>query len=187
MVSEEKIVEGCIAGQRNAYNLLYKRYAAVMLTVCMRYSKSKAEAEDVLQEGFIKVFANIQKFRKDGSFEGWIRRIMVNTAINNYHSNLKHYYQQDIEEIGEIKDLDTEVDDGLKMNRSISKEKLMGMIQSLPDGYRMVFNMFAIEGYSHKEIAEAFEISENTSKSQLSKARKALKLKIIELEKSTYK
>lgn len=183
MISDKKIVEGCIAGKRKAFNMLYKKYSAVMLAVCLRYCKSYEEAEDVLQEGFIKVFNNIGKFRMDGSFEGWIRRIMVNTAINNYHANLKYYYQENVDEMEESKDLGTIRNEDVKYNGRLPKEKLMSLIQSLPDGYRMVFNMFAIEGYSHKEIADILEISVNTSKSQLSKARRTLKKQIKELEK----
>ncbi len=183
MVSDKKIVEGCIAGKRKAFNMLYKKYSAVMLAVCLRYCKSYEEAEDVLQDGFIKVYNNIGKFRMDGSFEGWIRRIMVNTAINNYHANLKYYYQENVDELEEVKDLNAPSDDQYRFNGRLPKEKLMGLIQDLPDGYRMVFNMFAIEGYSHKEIADILDISVNTSKSQLSKARRNLKQRIKELEK----
>ncbi|MDZ7743127.1 MAG: RNA polymerase sigma factor [Bacteroidota bacterium] len=154
-----------------------------MLAVCLRYCKSYEEAEDVLQEGFIKIFNNIEKYRMDGSFEGWIRRIMVNTAINNYHANLKYYYQENVDELEEVKDLNATNDDQYKFNGRLPKEKLMDLIQDLPDGYRMVFNMFAIEGFSHKEIADILDISVNTSKSQLSKARRNLKQRIKELEK----
>lgn len=153
-----------------------------MMSVCMRYCKSRAEAEDVLQEGFIKVFMNINKFRMDGSIEGWIRRIMVNTAINNYHSNLKHYNMQDVDELEEIRDLqDDKKEEDIRLNGAIPKDKLMELIQSLPEGYKMVFNLFAIEGYTHKEISEILDISQNTSKSQLAKARRSLKKKIREI------
>ncbi len=182
MISEEKIVEGCLAGKRKAYNVLYKRYASKMLGLCMRYSKSFPEAEDVLQEGFIKVFKNIDNFRRQGSLEGWIKRIMINTAIDNYQSSLKYYFHSDIDEIAETKILDGDriMDDELQLEK-VSKEKLMELIQELPDGYRMVFNLFAIEGFSHKKIAGMLYISESTSKTQLLKARRRLKKQLKEI------
>ncbi len=182
MISEEKIVEGCLAGKRKAYNVLYKRYASKMLGLCMRYSKSFPEAEDVLQEGFIKVFKNIDNFRRQGSLEGWIKRIMINTAIDNYQSSLKYYFHSDIDEIVETKILDGDRirDDELQLEK-ISKEKLMVLIQELPDGYRMVFNLFAIEGFSHRKIAGMLYISESTSKTQLLKARRRLKKQLKEI------
>lgn len=182
MISEEKIVEGCLAGKRKAYNVLYKRYASKMLGLCMRYSKSFPEAEDVLQEGFIKVFKNIDNFRRQGSLEGWIKRIMINTAIDNYQSSLKYYFHSDIDEIVETKILDGDRirDDELQLEK-ISKEKLMELIQELPDGYRMVFNLFAIEGFSHRKIAGMLYISESTSKTQLLKARRRLKKQLKEI------
>jgi len=181
MVSEDKIVKDCISGKRYAFDLLYKKYAASMLGLCMRYCKNKAEAEDVLQEGFIKVFKNICKFRQDGSFEGWMKRIMVNTSINNYYSNIKHNNKisidENIENIFSDED-DNNIDVG---NGGISSGQMMELIQELPDGYRIVFNLYVFEDYSHKEIAEMINVSENTSKSQLSKARKSLRKKIIKI------
>ncbi len=163
--------------------MLYRKYAAKMMAICLRYCKNRAEAEDVLQEGFIKIFQKIDQFRMQGSFEGWIRRIIVNTAINNYHSSSRYHNQQDIDDLIETSDLTESIpEENYRLNGSITKDKLMGMIQALPDGYRLVFNLFAIEGYTHKEIAEMLQISENTSKSQLSKARKTLKRKINELQ-----
>ena len=138
----------------------------------MRYAKNKDEAEDILQEGFIKVFSNLKKFRGEGSFEGWIKRIMVNTAINHYQRNLKHYFHNQLEDIqeaiGEFNDEDFHPDD------NISRKKLLSLIQELPEGYRFVFNLYVFEDYSHKEIAETLNISVNTSKTQLFKARKWL-------------
>lgn len=181
MISEQKIVEECIAGKRLAHNLLYRKYASKMLGVCMRYCKNKQEAEDVLQDGFIKVFFNIKNFRKEGSFEGWIRKIMINTALNNYQSNLKHSNHSDIDDIEEFYNF-TENEENFNSGKILPNNQLMRIIQSLPCGYRMVFNLYGIEGYTHKEIAGLLNISENTSKSQLSKARKFLKKKIIEVE-----
>jgi RNA polymerase sigma factor (sigma-70 family) len=175
MISEEEIVQGCKAGSRKSQRLLYDRYSKKMLGVCLRYCQNREEAEDVLQDGFIKVFTNIDSFKEQGSFEGWIRRIMVNTAINNYQSNLKRYYHSDVEEETGISS------DQVDAFNKLSAMDLLRIIQSLPEGYRMVFNMYAIEGYTHKEIGEMLGISENTSKSQLSRARVCLQKKAQEL------
>jgi RNA polymerase sigma-70 factor (ECF subfamily) len=180
MNTDDQIILGCMDGKRKSYSLLFKNYAPVMLGVCMRYCKNRIDAEDVMQDGFIKVFTQIHKFRREGSFEGWIKRIMINSAIDNYQSNLKHAFHEDVSANVQsvlIDDLPEEEED-IPAELNIPKEKLMGMVQELPDGYRMVFNLYAIENYNHKEIAALLGISENTSKSQLMKARKALRKKI---------
>lgn len=180
MNSDDQIIVGCLEGKRKSYNLLFKNYAPVMLGVCMRYCKNRIDAEDVMQDGFIKVFTQIHKFRSEGSFEGWIKRIMINSAIDNYQSNLKHAFHEDVDELDPSALLtdNNDEDEDIPSELNIPKEKLMGMIQELPDGYRMVFNLYAIENYNHKDIASLLAISENTSKSQLMKARKALRKKI---------
>lgn len=141
----------------------------------MRYSKDDHEAQDVLQKGFIKVFKEIATFRKEGSFEGWARRIIINTAVDNYH---KRKINPEIIDIGEVPDLAHE---GFEMD-TLEVQDLLKLIRQLPEGFRMIFNMYAIEGYTHKEIAEVLNISEGTSKSQLSRARALLirKIKIME-------
>ena len=187
MISDEKIVDGCRAGKRKAFSLLYKKYSSTMLGLCMRYCKNLADAEDVLQEGFIKVFRKIEKYRGEGSFEGWIKRIMINTAIDHYQQGLKHSYHSNVDELDGISMLvaDPEEDDNL-YKEHFSGEQLMDMVQKLPDGYRMVFNLYAIEGYGHKEIGRMLQITENTSKSQLHKARRTLKQQLADLiEKRT--
>src|SRR5688572_12006270 len=142
-----------------------------MFTVCMRYARTRAEGEDMLQDGFIKVFDNISKYNFQGSFEGWVRRIMVNTALK-YYSRLSFKNEQ----IG-TENLDEGVQkaDALDL---IAEKELIRMIGNLPDGYKIVFNLYVFEGYSHKEIAERLNITESTSRSQLVKARKALQQKI---------
>ncbi len=180
MNSDDQIIVGCLDGKRKAFSQLFERYAPVMLGVCMRYCKNRIDAEDVMQDGFIKVFGQIHKFRRDGSFEGWIKRIMINSAIDNYKSNLKHAFHEDVSEIlqaSEMADYHDD-DDDLPDEMNIPHGKLMEMIQELPDGYRVVFNLFAIENFNHKDIASLLGISENTSKTQLLKARKALRKRI---------
>ncbi|MFK5855055.1 MAG: sigma-70 family RNA polymerase sigma factor [Bacteroidota bacterium] len=182
MVEENQIIEECKKGKHKSFGMLYKKYAPLMLGVCFRYSKTKDEAEDVLQEGFIKVFQKIKSFEGKGSFEGWMRRIMVNTAINNYKANNKHYYHDDIDQDNNI---NLKVDELLpfEVDDNISKNQIVKLIQELPAGYQMVFNLYVIEGLTHQEIADELEVSINTSKSQLSKARKWLRNKILENKK----
>ena len=177
MVPDQEILEGCKSGERNAYSLLYSKYASSMLGICMRYSKRRDEAEDVMHEGFIKVFSNIAKFRGEGSFEGWIKRIMINTSLSHYHANLKHYFQSNIDDMEDMLSADHDDDEGVYSNPP-SRGQLLDLIQELPDGYRFVFNMYVFEDFSHKEIAAELGISVNTSKSQLAKARRQLQKKL---------
>lgn len=177
MISDQKIVEGCKAGKHKAFSMLYKKYSAVMLGLCLRYCKNLQEAEDVLQEGFIKVFRNIKNFREEGSFEGWIKRIMINCAIDHYQKNLKHAFHENLDELNEKIADDEEITVKYR-DQGIDKDQLMKMIQDLPDGYRIVFNMYVMEDYSHRDIATSLGISENTSKTQLMKARRALREKL---------
>lgn len=178
MVPDQEILEGCKSGERHAFGLLYKKYAPAMLGICMRYCKHKEEAEDVLHEGFIKVFSNVSKFRGEGSFEGWIKRIMINTSLSYYQANLKQYFQSGVED---LKDLTTGDEDSGVYSNAPPRSELLSLIQDLPDGYRFVFNMYVFEDFSHKEIADALGISVNTSKSQLAKARRRLQKKLEEI------
>jgi RNA polymerase sigma-70 factor (ECF subfamily) len=177
MVPDQEILEGCKSGEKDAFGLLYKKYAPSMLLICMRYSKHREEAEDILHEGFIKVFSNIAKFRGEGSFEGWIKRIMINTSLSHYHANLKHFFQSSADE---LEDTPSEIEDDSVYSNAPSRSELLGLIQELPDGYRFVFNMYVFENFSHKDIAKELGISVNTSKSQLAKARRQLQKKLLE-------
>lgn len=177
MDTEERMISGCRDGTRRAQSELYKRFAPKMFGVCLRYSRRREEAEDILQDGFLKVFSRIAQFGGKGSFEGWIRRIMVNTAINHYHASLKQQFilVENIEEMSVADDSNSADYQMVKGKSNIDATQLMNLIQELPDGYRMVLNLHVFEGYNHKEIGEMLSISDNTSKSQLSKARKYLK------------
>ncbi len=162
--------------------MLFRIYAPRMLGVCLRYTCNKQEAEDVLQDSFIKVFKNIGSFNNEnkGSIGGWIRRICVNTALNNYRDTLKYRQETDIDIFkGNIPD---NTDDDEISEEPIEKEKILQIIHDLPAGYKLVFNLYVFEQYTHQQIADELNISANTSKTQLMKARTFIKKKILELQ-----
>lgn len=178
MAIDEQIVKDCIAGKRQAQNVLYDTFAPMMLGVCMRYCRDRDEAEDVLQEAFIKVFLNLHSYRGEGSLAGWIKRVIVNHAINYINKKNKAAKLEKIDEIRETEIL--VLNDTVDFPDEFNPALLLKLIQDLPAGYRMVFNLHVFEDYGHKEIAEVLGISENTSKTQLFKARRWLKNKIEE-------
>lgn len=177
--SIEELIEGCKARQRRSQELIYKLFAGKMLSVCMRYARDRSEAEDMLQTGFIKMFEKIRDFRGEGSFEGWLRRIMVHTSIEFYRKNLKMLPVMDAEMIQNLPEPAYE-------HTHLEVKDLLNVIQQLSPGYRLVFNMYAIEGFTHKEIAEELGINEGTSKSQLARARGILKEYILNREGKRY-
>ena len=168
-MTDEELVKECLNNNQKAQKELFVKYSSVMFGVCMRYTSSKNDAEDVLQEAFIKVFNKLEKYSNKGSFEGWIRRIVVNTALDFIRKNKKMQLNSSIDDVGY----------GLKNDQyvveNLTARELMKIIQNIPIGYRTIFNMYAIEGYSHKEIAKELDISESNSKSQLSRARSTIK------------
>lgn len=172
----QEIIDGCIEGRRKAQYKFYNYFSGKMMGVCLRYAQNEAEAEDILQDGFVKVYSNIHKYQPYGSFEGWVRRIFVNTAIE-YYRQRRRFVISDIE----IENSDFEFKDDV-VDR-MSANEILNLITKMPDGYRMVFNMYAIEGYSHKEIAEELGISIGTSKSQYSRARTYLQKLLAAQEK----
>ncbi len=161
----EKLIDGCKAGKQKARKELFRRYHKMLLGICMRYSRDKSEAEDILLEGFIQIYSKIGTYSNNGSFEGWMKRVMVHTAIDYFRKNQKHNIHHNIDDYNDIVVEDV---DALKQ---ISAKEILELIQTLPQGYKIVFNLFVIEGYSHKEIAEKLEVTESTSKSQVRKAR----------------
>ncbi|MDB5025913.1 MAG: sigma-70 family polymerase sigma factor [Mucilaginibacter sp.] len=176
----EELIKRCKAGERKAQELLYKQFASKMLGVCMRYATDRMEAEDMLQNGFIRVFRKMADYRGDGSFEGWVRRIMVHCSIEYYRKH--HKILQAVDTDGE--GAEQSVNPAAIAN--LDAKDLMMLIQKLSPGYRMVFNLYAIEGYSHKEIGEMMGISEGASKSQLSRARTILKEQIAQSNGKRY-
>lgn len=158
---------------KKAQELFYQQLAPKMYGICIRFSSSHADADDILQEGFIRVFTHLKGFRGEGSIEGWVRKTIVNTAINFYKKRIKRGVSVDLDYIKANPNAKTFAIE------KMAADELLGLIRNLPDGYRTVFNLNVIEGYTHKEIGEMLEISENTSKSQLSRARTMLKRKIL--------
>lgn len=171
------LVNECAKGNSKAQRALFDKFAPKMLAVCQRYLRNNQEAEDVLQDGFVKVFQKIVDFKMEGSLEGWIRRIVVNTALDTIRKNKKLLDDIQVEEVQYKVSFTDHQFDGMDL------AQLMKLINEMPDGYRIVFNMFAIEGYSHKEIADTLGVTENTSKSQYSRARAFLRTQLELLER----
>ncbi|MEQ8364257.1 MAG: sigma-70 family RNA polymerase sigma factor [Cyclobacteriaceae bacterium] len=176
MLTEEDLIKGCAKGERASQKALYERYCQKMMAICLRYAKSEQEAEDILQEGFVKVFSNISKFRAESQLATWITRIMINTALNKQRSKVYMVPMLDVNEGHLIQEEEVSLS-------HFHMKDLLKVIQSLPDGCRIVFNLFAIEGYGHKEISEMTGISVGTSKSQYNRAKSLLRSKIEMLQK----
>ena len=177
MYTDRELIERCLANDPKAQEFFYKRFSRRMYGMCLRFARNTLEADDILQEGFIKVFTYLKDFRQDGSLEGWIRRTIINTAINYYHSKENEWKETSIDKAEAYQNGSDDI------IGKISAEDLLKIIQELPKGYRMVFNLYVIEGYNHQEIAEMLKISENTSKSQLSRARVALQERLTQRKK----
>lgn len=172
ITSESDLIKGCIDGDRQMQQILYDRFASKMYGVCLRYAGNVEDANDILQEGFIKVFKNLGKFRSEGSFEGWVRRIFINSAIEQYRKKVKLYNVSEVYE-------NTVEDKSLNALDILATKDVMNIVNELSPGYKAVFNLHVVEGYSHMEIAKMLGINEGTSKSQLARAKGVLK-KIIE-------
>jgi RNA polymerase sigma-70 factor (ECF subfamily) len=173
MYTDKELIERCLANDPKAQEYLYNRFSRRMYGVCLRFARNTLEADDILQEGFIKIFTYLKDFRHEGALEGWIRRTIVNTAINYYNSRLDDWSETSMDKAEAYQSSSEDI------LEKISTNDLLGLIQELPEGYRMVFNLYVIEGYSHQEIAGMLNISENTSKSQLSRARGSLQQKLM--------
>lgn len=171
------IIKQCLNGNRMAQKALFDQFAAKMLFLCRRYSIDDNEAHDMVQEGFIRLFGNLEKFRNTGPFEAWVRRIFVNTAIKYYHKARHHNSLVAMDMVSSFENEEPGV------VNELSEQELLGLLSELPDGYRVVFNLYAIEGYSHAEIAGILDIQESTSRSQLVKARKMLQTRVNDLQR----
>ncbi|MFV0328575.1 MAG: RNA polymerase sigma factor [Dysgonomonas sp.] len=174
-MNELQMIAGCKEQKREAQKVLYETYARKMYSICLRYSSDSDTAQDLLQDGFIKVFANISSYQEKGSFEGWLKRVFINLALENLRKKKSIFESsEDIQNLPDLVDESTEDD---QMYR-ISEAELLKMVQGLPKGYSTVFNLYAIEDYSHKEIADMLGISEGTSRSQYVRARQILQEKV---------
>ncbi|HFB99987.1 MAG TPA: sigma-70 family RNA polymerase sigma factor [Phaeodactylibacter sp.] len=173
-MDQKELIAGCIRGDRDCQMELFTQYSGKLLAVCARYTRHRMEAEDMVQDAFIKIFKNLEKFEGKGSFEGWMRRIAINTALKNYNKNS---FKK--EKIGLHDYQDNAIDP--EVVAALHTEELMKVVSGLPDGYRVVFNLYVVEGFSHREIAERLEIKESTSRSQLVKARKMLQSRITQI------
>jgi RNA polymerase sigma-70 factor (ECF subfamily) len=178
-MSNEEIIAACRKGDARAQKLLFNKFGPKLYAVCNRYSRSEEAAQDMLQDGFVKIFEKLVSYKGEGSFEGWMRRIMVNTCLDEIRRSKKHLNNVDIDDYSySLSNYETVLDE-------LAAQDLLKILQVLPVGYRTVFNLYVIEGYSHKEIAEELEITVSTSKSQFSRA-KAILRDIIDKQKIGY-
>lgn len=177
LLAESDIIQGCIKGDPRMQEELYRRFSSKMFGVCLRYSGKPEDAQDILQDGFVKVYRNLEKFRGEGSFEGWMRRIFVNTAIEHYRRS-STLYPVDESKAAHVEDKEWSAFEKL------SVKDLLALIQELSPGYRTVFNLYVVEGYTHREIGDMLGINEGTSKSQLARAKAILQQKILKQVKN---
>lgn len=174
-MTNEQLINNCLNGDARAQKLLFEKFSPKLMGVCYRYAASNDEAQDLLQDGFIKIFEKLDKYSGIGSFEGWMRRIIVNTALDSIRKNKKFQMHIDIAEAG------FKIPSNDYIEERLAAEDLIKILQGIPMGYKTIFNLYAIEGYSHKEIAEQLNISTSTSKSQYSRAKALLRDKITKL------
>ncbi len=175
----DKLIAHCKEGKGDKQEELYLLYYNYAISICLRYSKDREEAIEIVNDGFVKIFTNLKKYREKTSFKSWLRRIMINAAIDYYRRNEKHYHNVDISYARH----EFVTEDALD---KISEQEIISLIQELPPSYRLVFNLFVIEGYSHREIAEKINISIGTSKSNLAVARSKLKRGVLGMQKASY-
>ncbi len=168
-----KLLKDCQKGKPKAQRMLYEKYKQEMINLCMRYADSRASAEDIFQDSFVKVFKNIQNVKEPGSLYFWIRKVVIHTAINHYHKEKNRLFHEDINELNEqLKEEDQDI------ISQLNAEEVLRMVNELPDGYRIVFNLYVVDGFKHHEIADMLGVTESTSKTQLRKARLLLQKKI---------
>lgn len=165
---DKHIINGCRKGERKAQNLLFEKYQGLLFGICLRYAANEAEAEDMFQDGMILIFQNLYQYQPFGSFIGWLRKVMVNNCLQHLRKRKNNFTLPLVEQ-------QLEVEETKEDKNPISEEQLLAFVQKLPTGYRTIFNLYVIEGYTHQEIGQYLSISANTSKSQLSRAKKLLR------------
>jgi RNA polymerase sigma factor (sigma-70 family) len=173
LITEQELIDACIDNDPSAQKILFERYATKMLGICSRYCQNIEDARDALHEGFIKVYRLLHKFKGNSTLETWMTRLMINTSIDHYKKSMKFVHYESSEDVHALND-DQSYSMEIDEEKKVDADELNNIIQMLPDGYRMVFNLYAVEGYTHKEIAKELNISEGTSKSQLARARMQL-------------
>jgi RNA polymerase sigma factor (sigma-70 family) len=169
-VTETEIIEGCVQKNVNCQQALFNKYGGVLMSICLRYSADTGEAEDMLQDTFIKIFSSIRKFRFEGSFEGWLKKIAVTTSLKKLQQKKIQFKEISLEKPGQPV--------GPDIISTLSEKEIIRVISSLPEGYRVIFNLYVLDGFSHDEISRTLGIKPVTSRSQLLKARKMLQKKI---------
>jgi RNA polymerase sigma factor (sigma-70 family) len=175
-LTDQELIKGCIKEDVHCQRALFERFAGKMMTVCLRYANDKMEAEDMLQDGFVRVFNYLKQYSGEGSFEGWVRRVMVNVALR--------HCQKRKQKFSEVNDASERIESGEPFAHDrLSENEILKMVQQLPQGYRIVFNLHVLEGYGHEEIGEMLNIGASTSRSQLVKARKMLQTMLLEQQK----
>lgn len=177
---DEQILQGCINREEKSQKAFYQFFSSSMFGICLRYSNTREDARDILQDGFVKVFTKLGQFSGKGSLEGWMKRIFINTALEHYRVNKVYQQQSDVDEAKKV------ASPALAIG-NITQKEILAVMEKLPTGYRTILNLFAIEGYTHAEIAEMLGISEGTSKSQLSRARQSFIQTWNQLEKRSEK
>jgi len=170
-LTEHELIKGCVKNNATCQRMLFEQYAGIMMTICLRYSGDHTDAEDMLQEGFIRVFRYINQYKFEGSFEGWLKRIIVNAALRILQKKVIHFSEVN-EELQDLQQADADI------LSNLSEREILKLISNLPTGYKVIFNMYVLEGYSHGEIAEMLKINTGTSRSQLAKARRKLQEQI---------
>lgn len=170
--TESELLALCKEGDRYACKQLFEMYSGKMMALCFRFARDRNEAEDILQEGFVRVFTKLNLFSGSGSFESWMKRVMINTALKYREKNINRHNYSELDKLHVF-------DDTPSIIEELSKEEILKLIQELPDGYKSVFNLYVLEGYSHKDIGHLLNIGESTSRSQLVKARNLLKQKLL--------
>jgi len=173
MISDRQILQGCLKHDKRSQKLLFDKYSGMLMGICVRYATDVPEAEDILQESLLKIYLNIKDYSGEGSFIGWMRRIVINTAITYYHKNLKHKHYVEIDEL-----YGSEAGVSDVSGSRYTAGELQSVLDQLPPGYKVIFNLYAVEGYKHREIATMLGIDPNTSKSQYSRARSFIRKKL---------
>jgi RNA polymerase sigma-70 factor (ECF subfamily) len=176
-MNEKQLIEGCMEGDRKAQKALFDKYSRKMMGVCLRYVNDTEDARDLMQEGFIKLFTHLRRYTGNGSFDGWVRKIFVNCALERLR---QHDVLREADGLSDMSDRDIP-DETEEASADLSVGELLACIGALPEGFRAVFNLYAVEGYSHKEIGDMLHISESTSRSQYMRARRMLRKMILDI------